>query len=273
MKLGATIPVLNEWRFVPAVVGQLLQVVDRLVIVRPSRSQSGAPVELLPVPELDPRIDVLDGNWQNEAETRNAGLEYLDDCDYVFMVDSDEILLDGDLATLKELCLRGEHRVLAVHLYTNWKTPEFRIDPPEDGTIKMVLKKGVRLRGVREVQEPVHTTDVWCRHLSYVRTDAEIREKIRLSGHAHEMNPEWYDRVWKAWDDNRELENLHPVHPSAYRKAMRCEDPELERILDRWHSPSAAQASIVEHPAVAKKGKGSKEPAKARKRKKVDSSR
>lgn len=234
LKLGAAIPVLNEWRFVPAVVGQLLKVVDRCVIMRPSRSQSGAPVTLSPIPDLDPRIDVLEGNWDSEAATRNAGMDYLNDCDYVFMVDSDEILLDEDLAELRKLCLENTHEVISVHLYTYWKTPDYVIDPPEDGTIKMVLRNNVRMEGVREVRAPVHTSGVYCHHLSYVRTDEEVREKIRLSGHAHEIRTDWYDRVWKEWDQNKSLENLHPVHPPAYRRAVLSPDRRMKGVLQEW---------------------------------------
>lgn len=233
-RLGAAIPVLNEWRFVPAVTGQLLKVVDRCVILRPSGSQSGAPVELTPIPDLDPRIDVLEGNWRTEAETRNAGMDYLNDCDYVFMVDSDEIVLDDDLEILRDLCLSGKHRVIASRLFTYWKTPEYRIDPPEQGTIKIVLRREVRLHGVREVAGDVHMADIWLRHLSYVRTDDEVREKVRVSGHAREILPGWYERVWKAWDQNHDLEDLHPVHPPAYRRAVCTPDPALEATLARW---------------------------------------
>jgi glycosyltransferase involved in cell wall biosynthesis len=235
MKLGAAIPVLNEWRFIPAVAGQLFGVVDRLVLLRPQRSQSGAPVHLTPIPDLDPRIEVLEGNWRSESETRNAGMSALSDCDYVFMVDSDEILLDEDLAKLKDMCLQDQHRVIAVRLYTYWKTARHRIDPPEDGTIKLVLRKDVRIHGVREVAEPAHTADVFCHHLSYVRTDDELREKIRLSGHAPEILPDWYDKVWKAWDENPDLENLHPVHPQAYRRAIREVGSGVEDVLTRWN--------------------------------------
>ncbi len=235
MKLGAAIPVLNEWRFMPAVTGQLLQVCDRLVLMRGFRSQSGAAVEsFVPPPELDSRVEILEGNWASEAETRNAGMEYLDDCDYVVMIDSDEILVDRDLDTLKALCVEQAPQAIAVKLYTYWKTPEYRIDPPEDGTIKMVLRKDVRLHGVREIRAPFVEADVWCRHLSYVRTDDEVREKIRLSGHAREMRRDWYENVWKAWDLNAALENLHPVHPSAYRRAIKVDDPELAKALSRW---------------------------------------
>ena len=234
MNLYAAIPVLNEWRFVPAVVGQLLKVVERCVILRPSRSQSGEPVDLLPVPELDPRVDILEANWDSESATRNAGMEYYPDADYVFLVDSDEILLDQDLERLRDLCRSGDHRVIAVRLYTYWKSPQWRIDPPEDGSIKMILRKDVRMTGVREVREPFHQTDIWCRHLSYVRSDEEVLEKIRLSGHSREIRSDWYDRVWKEWDRNPDLQELHPVHPRAYRRAVRIEDTALGKVLKAW---------------------------------------
>lgn len=234
MKLGAAIPVLNEWRFLPAVAGQLLTVVDRLVLMRPSTSQSGAPVEWTPLPPLDPRIEVLEGNWTGEAETRNAGMRFLSDCDYIFMVDSDEILLDEDLRTLASLCRTERHPVIAVKLFTYWKTPDYVIDPPEDGAIKMVLRQDQRMTGIREVNAETHTSDVSCHHLSYVRTDDEVREKLRLSGHSHEMRTDWYEQVWKAWDDNPGLENLHPVHPSAYRRAIRASDGRVKEILEKW---------------------------------------
>jgi hypothetical protein len=216
------------------VAGQLLGLVDRLVIVRPTISQSGAPVELSPIPSLDPRVDVLEGNWTTEAATRNAGMEYLSDCDYIFLVDSDEILLDQDLGELSRLCGSGDHSVIAVRLYTYWKSSSYVIDPPESGTIKMVLRRDIRMNGVREVNVPVHSTDVYCHHLSYVRTDTEVREKIRLSGHAREIRPDWYDRVWKAWDTNPHLENLHPVHPSAYRRASPVRDESVKKVLEKW---------------------------------------
>jgi glycosyltransferase involved in cell wall biosynthesis len=234
MKLGALIPVLNEWRFVPAVAGQLLGAVDRCVILRGNLALSGAPVEVSPVPELDPRIEIVEGNWQSENETRNAGMDLLSDCDYILMVDSDEILLDEDLQRLRVLCETDKPQVIGVRLHTYWKTPDYRIQPPEDGLIKMVLRKDVRIEGLRGVQSTVTQADVWCRHLSYVRTDEELREKLRLFSHADDIRPHWYERVWKAWDSDQDLEDLHPIHPSAYKRAVYAPDPALEAVLAKW---------------------------------------
>lgn len=234
MKLGGIIPVLNEWRFMRAVTGQLLQALDRCVILRGNQALSGAPCEISPIPDLDPRVEIVEGNWRSENETRNAGMELLSDCDYVFMVDSDEVLLEEDLDLLRRLCAKDEHRIIGVRLDTYWKSPEYRIDPPEDGLIRMVLRGDVRIEGLRGVQGAVEVADVRCRHLSYVRTDEELREKLRLFSHATDIRPGWYENVWKAWDLNHDLTNLHPVHPPAYRRAIHAPDVALEKVLERW---------------------------------------
>jgi hypothetical protein len=237
MKLGAAVPVLNEWRFIPAVTGQLGRVVDRLVLVRPFRSQSRAPVRRTPLPRLHPGTEVIEGDWPTEADTRNAGLNHLSECDYVFMVDSDEILLDRDLEILKDICQSRLHWVIGAPWVTCWKTAAIRIDPPHPGSIHMVLRRGVRIRGIREASVPaVHVADVCCRHLGYVRTDEELLEKLRLATHAAQVPGDWFECVWKGWDINPSLENLYPVtgQESYFKRAVRFSDPELLAVLDRW---------------------------------------
>lgn len=231
MKLGAAIPVLNEWRFLPAVAGQLLQVADRLVVLRGTRAQSGAPTTLTPVPPLDPRVEVVEAAWPSEQDTRNAGLDALDDCDWVFCLDSDEVLLDADLHQLVKLCETGEHEAISAHLLTYWKTIEHRVEPPENLTAPIAVRKGVRFSGTRYVDAEPHFADIWLRHLSYVRTDAELREKLRLFGHAHEIVPDWYEKVWLGWDADHALTGLHPVRPDAYPQVVHEPDEELRRVL------------------------------------------
>lgn len=77
VKFGAVVLVANDWRFVPAVVGQLLKVVDRCLILRSTVAFSGATLVLTPAPVLDRRVSVIIGNWPTEQDTRNAGMEML----------------------------------------------------------------------------------------------------------------------------------------------------------------------------------------------------
>jgi hypothetical protein len=143
MRLGAVVPVVNEFRFLPAVLGQLIKVVNRCVVMRGERSFSGAEVSLLPLPALDPRVEVVTGAWDSEHGTRNAGMGALADCDYVLHVDSDEIFSEGALKMIKAACTAGQE-VVACRLHTYWKDLEHRIDPPEDIVVPLAMRRDVR---------------------------------------------------------------------------------------------------------------------------------
>lgn len=236
MRFGAIIPVLNEWRFMPVVAGQLLKVCDRVVIVRSTLSQSGAPAVLTPVPQLDPKIEILNGTWHSEAETRNAGLDFLSDCDYIFTTDSDEILSTPALNLLKTVCCTKGFRAITSRFYTYWKTPGFRIDPPEMGMPPLVVRKDARFSYLRIIHGEVTLINKFLmHHLSYVRTDDEVKEKLRLFGHAHEIVPNWYENIWQKWDNDPTIENLHPTHPEAYKRIIPVTDKELQGILAEYH--------------------------------------
>ena len=234
MRFGAAIPVMNEWRFMPTVVGQLLKVVDRVVILRSNMPMSGGgPVKLHPVPcAFDPRVEVLYGSWKTEHETRNAGMDVLSNCQFVFHVDSDEIFSEYSLRMLQSVCNEKGPQAIACRLYTYWKTTEFRIDPPEQLIAPVVIRCDKRFENRRLFKgEQLLINRFLMHHLSYVHTDEEIKEKLRVSDHAAEVVPNWFENVWKAWDSNYNLENLHPTNPTVYRRAVRVRNSELEDIL------------------------------------------
>lgn len=233
MRFGGVVPVLNEFRFLPAVLGQLLKICDRVVLVRSVRAFSGAAVTLKPLPGLDARIERIEGAWPDDGAARNAGIEVLSDCDYVFTLDSDEILLESDFYYLQNLCRRATHQALAMRLLTYWKSPDYRIDPPEILVAPVVLRQDVRYLLGRRLRDGVCdlVASRYIHHLSYVHTDEEMREKLRHFMHAGEIRRGWFEGVWKRWDENHDLENLHPTHPASYRRAIRAPDPELRRVL------------------------------------------
>ena len=131
-----------------------------------------------------------------------------------------------------KLCTEGGHAAISAHLLTYWKTIEHRVDPPENLTAPIAVRHGVRFSGTRYVDAEPHFADIWLRHLSYVRTDAEVREKLRFFGHAHEIVPDWYEKVWLGWDADHDLTGLHPVRPDAYQRIVHEPDPELRRVLE-----------------------------------------
>jgi len=232
VKLGAAIPVLNEWRFLPAVVHQMLKVVDRCVILRGTRSFSGDPVQLGPVPQLDKRVELVSGAWSGDNETRNAGMRILRDCRYVFLVDSDEIILDRELFQLRDVCRTDEPRLIGLQQHVYWKTPEYQVDPPPQGAVRMIWRNDLPVTGLRGGPANLFEVDARYHHLSHARTDREMVDKIRLTAHRDEIPCDWIDRVWRAWDRNRTMEDLHPTSPSFFKRVVHRPNSEILSLLD-----------------------------------------
>lgn len=252
MRFGAAIPVMNEFRFLPAVVGQLLKVCDRVAVLRNDRSLSGAQVRQLPLPKLPERVEVhqlsVGGIGKHdvkilprhvEADVRNAGMEILADCDHVFILDSDEVVLTSDLVKLRDLAARG-HRAVACYFHTYWKTPRYLIDPGDRIPATVIVRRDVRFQHMRVIDGQPHIFGGRVvHHLSYVRTEEEVREKLRLYGHAHQVGnvDHWIERVWRRWNSDKGLQHLHPVHPWSFVRAIPTESAELEAVL-REHGVS-----------------------------------
>jgi glycosyltransferase involved in cell wall biosynthesis len=240
MKFGAAILCANEWRFMPAVLGQLTAVCDRILVLRNRRSLSGLRVRLDGYSPLEPRVEVTEDEWSDEAAARNAGMEILADCDYVFIIDSDEILSTDALKLLRDVCTKSQPRAIAARFFTYWKTIDYRIDPPEtkplEASAPVVVRKDVRFTKHRIINNgdvlipPVFMVH----HLSYVRTDEEMRDKLLLFGHADEVVPGWFNDVWKRWDVNPNIENLHPTRPEAFKRAVRVSSANLDAVMRKW---------------------------------------
>lgn len=66
-----------------------------------------------------------------------------------------------------------------------------------------------------------------CHHLSYVRTRKELVNKFESFEHSHELIPNWVENIWDVWAGDKELEDLHPTKPEAYKRTERAEVEEL----------------------------------------------
>ena len=47
-----------------------------------------------------------------------------------------------------------------------------------------------------------------------------MHDKLTSFAHARDVRENWLDDVWHAWDSNRSLEDLHPTHPSAFKRTV-----------------------------------------------------
>ncbi len=170
------------------------------------------------------KIRVVRGNWKCEADQRNAGLDILEQeqFTYCLVIDTDEIYDPVDLTWLLRIAQRHPNvDCWHVEMDTYWKSWMYRIHPREQLKPAVLLKVGrVRFTQNRNVGQCTHglvgPEIAVCHHLSYARSDAQLVRKLATFSHAGELVFGWYENVWKKWDTNRFLKNLHPTHPSAY---------------------------------------------------------
>ena len=47
-----------------------------------------------------------------------------------------------------------------------------------------------------------------------------MHDKLTSFAHARDVRENWLRDVWHAWDFNRSLEDLHPTHPSAFKRTV-----------------------------------------------------
>ena len=177
---------------------------------------------------------VIVDDWTSELAHRQAARQELLARGYTHALipDGDEIIAPALLRHLVQIAASDLADRVYVHWDTYWKTPHYVIRPRERFTPCLLLA----LRAT----EPVGLRDFaggrslllgpeygLVHHLSYVGPDSRIRRKITTWGHRNEVVPDWWERVWQAWDADKLLHDLHPTHPDAYGFAEPVPVPDL----------------------------------------------
>ncbi|MDH7602776.1 MAG: methyltransferase domain-containing protein, partial [Armatimonadota bacterium] len=179
-------------------------------------------------PDTLNKIRIVKGCWKSEAEQRNAGLNILQEENFAYclVIDADEVYDAADLMRLFRIAQRHpDVDCWHVEMDTYWKSWKYRIDPREQLKPPVLLRVGrakfVQNRNVCECKRGLVGPDVVvCHHLSYARSDAKLLRKLATFSHAEELLSGWYENVWKKWDTDRSLRNLHPTHPPVYLRAV-----------------------------------------------------
>lgn len=191
------------------------------------------------------KISVIEGEWTNEAAQRNVGLEVCarHGLSFCLVIDADEIYDPAVLDTLMEIArLQTAADAWSIAQITYWKSYRYRIDGTgHNGQLAIVRIGDVRFKSIRYttakrlayLPKPLGV----CHHLSYARTDEEVVKKLSHSSHAPSIRRRWFDDVWRHWDIDPTIENLHPVRPPWFPRAVlqdpRAYPPALKRLYDR----------------------------------------
>ncbi|MEI7575546.1 MAG: glycosyltransferase [Armatimonadota bacterium] len=182
---------------------------------------------------------VIEGDWPDETTHRRSAYQHLREAgwDYCLTIDSDEIIEPSLLEKLIAIAESGSADRVHVEWDTYWKTPEYVIRPREPFKpcvlINLSTASHVHIREFTGGTQLLLTAEHGIiHHFSYAGGDERIWKKITTWSHRDEIVPDWWNSVWKAFDRNPLLRNLHPTHPGAYQFAEHKQPPvEVAELL------------------------------------------
>lgn len=246
MKIAAFLSVWNEEHFIGPAIEQIIGRVDHVLVVLSEmpwynwhrfgacepKDRSRRNIE-----KFFPEVELIESTYCCDATQRNHGLARLRrEYDYVWVIDADEFYTQEDMARILDQ-IAGDP-VYMIHQVIYWKTHEWRWSPIDTWPPAILIdpKRSYFLHGravVQGLEECTMLDDVFVHHFSYVRTDAEMDQKLRHSPHTPELRSEWYEEAWRGWQPGSEV-NVRPYPGSPIRAIY---DPALAEIaerIERW---------------------------------------
>jgi glycosyltransferase involved in cell wall biosynthesis len=246
MKIAAHMLAYNVDRYFPSAVASLLPHVDKLYVAYPSRpfsyiAESRASLGN-PTPKsiADPflssgKIEILEGDWEREEQTRNACLSRAeqDGFDWLLTIDADEFYTDESWEQIMRfLRMHPELKTIATTWYNFYKSAYF-VAMDQYGSIKSTnanfalrCNQGIRFadRRIPSDRDSV-LLDTPCFHYGYVLTDDEMYMKLKTWSHAKDFNTmRWFRLKWLGWRES--TRNIHPTWPICWQRAIRFPMPQ-----------------------------------------------
>lgn len=173
---------------------------------------------------------VVEGEWKGETEQRNWALKYLQDYDYVLIVDADELYTEEDKKKILD-SLDGEDCYRAKRTMTYWKTTDYTITPPDRHQPCIAINP--KTMDFREVRIPntgwQPVIDVTMHHLSYCKSDEKIKNKVQQFEHYDIIKPNWYEEKWEKWE--LETEDIHPYNRDNHKAIYKPLPEELKKLI------------------------------------------
>ncbi len=250
MKLGAQMCAFREApRIIPAI-QQFEGYIDKLIVTCSTKPWEG---------NLEPDnaaqlarttfAEVYEGEWQTEAEQRNFMAEKLEDMDWVLIAPPDRFFTKETLANIRFFLETAEVRPYAMHTLDYWKNLDLvilpftalnlAVYPPHNihGTpFRFTYANYSDQAGTNNPLIPGATAH----HISWVKTDDEVKSKIASYTHAREILPNWYQEKWMDWKYN--TTDFAPVTPHDFKQAVSYSIP--SEIRERLHAHNIPSQSI-----------------------------
>ena len=176
------------------------------------------------------KIELIRGIWEKEEDQRNTCLDKakFDGMDYLIIQDTDEFYTYNDYPRMiEQIANNPDYDFYKTPWCIFWKSFDYILEG-ENGSsvisfpeVAINCKRNVKFTRARTPNSKNYfLLDALCYHGSFVSTDDEMYRKIHTWGHAHQFDRDmWYHSKWLKWTES--TEDLHPVSPSVFRRAVR----------------------------------------------------
>ena len=271
MRLTAIMLLFKEQSFIEASIRAIYPLVDSICCAtQRDRNYVGDAIEpdhsietLLNIPDPENKIrlvvqrDLRDvPGHESEARLRNAAMALDPKADYYLIIDSDEIWTASVLQEAWEYVRKTQWAGYRVSSHTYFRAWNYRIVEPGDGYRPFVfLRRGFQfhhhrtiewrgparwkeyLRKGRKPKTVYLPPHLRLHHGSCVGDDARILTKLKNYGHADQIDPTWFDRVWKNFHPG--IRNIHyyPNQGHLYESLITIPTAELPEEVKRCSWP------------------------------------
>jgi hypothetical protein len=235
VKVASVCLVYNEAHYLPKHLKHMPDWIDEQVVLISAKPWYGEelPDDGSEALAKEAGATVLKFPWTNEVDQRNAGQDYLSDCDWVVNIEPDEFLSNESWEKLREFLETATADAYVIKQRVFWGQG-MESDPAEDFVPIVITRPTVRFVDKRNVNtrwEYLPDEIGKLLHFAWARTDEEIWKKISHYSHAVDFDiKDWYENVWLA----RKTENVHPTTPESIPRLIKAILPPEIAELNPW---------------------------------------
>jgi len=228
--IGAVLPVYNEEAIVGAVIKCFKPFTDKFIVLiseKPWLGETEPPDRTEEIcQELD--VDIVKSDWKEYHLQRNFGNKLCSDCDLIFTLDSDELMVPQEIEKLIKFAETTEYRAIGVLPEVYWKDIDHIFKPKSTFEPIMLIRPEVRFLKYRNVDCPYTVCGAEMHHLAWSDL-RNMKQKVKSWGHADsytkETGEKWYNEHYLKWKDGDKaidlLGNIGDVVRSPLPKELR----------------------------------------------------
>lgn len=245
MKLGIQILAFREKNRIIPCIEQYYDIADKIVVAvskKPWHSILKADNTLELAKQTS--ADVYGGSWETEAKQRNFTLEKMEDMDFILVAPPDRFYTEEDLRLIRLFVdHEAEGGVYSIRSLNYWKNFDTVIWPTYDLPhflfSRMLPSQHYayfKYANLLHEQEPHygHVPGVTSHHVSWIKTDMEMKEKMRSYTHARETRKGWYNKYWLNWNEKKT--NFGTTVPEDFRYTVKYSLPKeiVRKFPKEW---------------------------------------